>query len=117
MQIILGKENAEKVGDKYIVLDLDTFLINGEEVSSYCVLDASSIPLEEMTQLSHWVTNHNKIMENYHKQNWNFCEEMIEHCLDRWGGSMESFYTTLLARILDHKVQGLPKNWTGIISK
>jgi len=116
MQIILGKENAEKIGSKYIVLDLDTFLIDGEEIPSYCVLDASSIPLEEITQLSHWVTNHNKIMENYHKQNWEFCEQMIDHCLERWGGSMKSFYAVLLARILDLKTQDLPVNWTGVIS-
>ena len=117
MQIILGKENAEKISAKYVVLNLDTFLINGEEVPSYCVLDASSIPLEEMTQLPHWVTNHNKIMENYRKQNWEFCEQMIEHCLERWGGSMKSFYAVLLSRILELKTQDLPVDWTGAISK
>ena len=117
MQITLGKNNYEQLKDRYVILDLDTLSINGEPVPSYCVLDAKEIPLTEMTEIEHWRSNHNKIIENYHKRNFTYCEQMIEHCQNRWGGALDSFYTDLFARIQSVKNQTLPSNWTGYIIK
>lgn len=117
MNIVLGKQQYEQLKNQYIMLELDTLLINGETIPSYCVLDAKSIPLDEMTQLDHWRNNHNKIIENYHKRNFAFVEQMIEHCRNRWGGELESFYIDLYARTQKFKKQKLPDNWTGYIEK
>ena len=48
MQIIMGKETADQIGEKYIVLELDTVKIKGKLVPAFAVLDAGSIPLGEM---------------------------------------------------------------------
>jgi len=117
MNIILGEDQYQALKDQYIVLKLDTLVINGDKIPSYCVLDAKSIPLDEMTQLDHWRNNHNKIIENYHKRNFAFVEQMIEHCRNRWGGELESFYIDLYARTQKFKKQKLPDNWTGYIEK
>jgi len=117
MNIILGKSARQNLGDKYIVLELDTFEIAGELVPSYCVLDAGDIPLSEMQDIPAWVENHDKIMENYRKQNWNFCEQMIEHIQTRWGGALNSFYLTLYSRIQELKQQELPEEWNGSIKR
>lgn len=117
MNIILGKENYESIKDRYIMLEVDTLIINGQPTPSYCLLDPKQIPLEEMTQIEHWRENHNKIIENYHKRNFAFVEQMIEHCRNRWGGELESFYLDLYARTQELKKQKLPKNWTGYIQK
>ena len=117
MNIILGKENYNKLSDQFILLELDTVVINGNPTPSYCVLDAQTIPVTEMTEIEHWKNNHNKIIENYHKRNFAFVEQMIEHCRHRWGGTLESFYIDLYARTQSFKNKKLPDNWTGYIEK
>jgi len=117
MQIIMGKEVADKIGEKYIVLKLDTFKVERNLVPAFAVLDAGSIPLGEMQEIPTWVAHHNKVMENYYKKNWKFCEQMIEHCQGRWGGSMDSFYTEMLDRIKILKMKNPPKDWDGVIIK
>ena len=117
MQIILGKDIANQVEDKYIVLELDTFKHNDDVQTAYAVLDAASIPLGEMQEIPTWVEHHNKIMENYRKQNWNFCEQMIEHCQKRWGGELTSFYTEIYSRIQQLKTQELSETWNGILER
>tara|TARA_B100000780_G_C21082719_1_gene436095 strand:- start:776 stop:1135 length:360 start_codon:yes stop_codon:yes gene_type:complete len=111
MQIILGKEHAESIREKYIVLELDTFKMQDEYVPSYCILDAGAIPLSEMQELPLWQENHQKLIENYRKQNWDFCEQMIDHISPKWGGSVASFYITLYGRIQELKSEKLGKDW------
>lgn len=114
----MGEETAENVKDNYVLLELDIFRgQDNVETPAYAVLDASSIPLSEMQELPIWIEHHNKIMENYRKRNWNFCEQMIEHCRPRWGGELASFYMEMYARIQDLKKQTLPENWDGVIQR
>jgi len=117
MNIILGDDAYQTVKDKYLVLELDTFLIKGEPIKSYCVLDAGDLPLSEMQDLPLWEENHNKIISNWHKGNFEFCEQMIEHAQTRWGGNLRSFYSTMHDKIQDLKDQQLPEGWDGIVVK
>lgn len=118
MQIIMGEEAAANVRENYVLLELDTFRGPDKvETPAYAVLEASSIPLGEMQELPKWIEHHNKIMENYRKQNWNFCEQMIEHCRPRWGGELASFYVEIYARIQDLKNKELPEDWDGVIQR
>jgi hypothetical protein len=117
MNIILGEDAYNQVKDKYITLELDTFCISDENHKSYCVLDASDIPLGEMPELALWEDNHAKLIENWHKGNFEFCEQMIDHVMKRWGGHMNSFYTELYSRIQDIKDKELPEEWNGVIQR
>jgi hypothetical protein len=117
MNIILGDKAYNQVKDKYIVLELDTFRIDEQEHKSYCVLDAGDIPLGEMPELPLWQENHAKFIENWHKGDFNFCEQMVDHLMKRWGGHMNSFYTTVFGRIQELKEQDLPEDWDGVIQK
>ena len=117
MNIILGKESYQQLKDRYILLKLDTFLIDKQEMPSYCVIDAKDLPLTEMQDVMHWQNNHNKILENYYKRNWYFCEQMIEHCRQRWAGQLETFYIDLYTRIQQFKTQELDNNWTGYLER
>lgn len=117
MQIIMGQETADEIGEKYIVLALDTFKVEGKLVPAFAVLDAGSIPLGEMQEIPKWVKHHDKIMENFYKKNWSFCEQMIEECQNRWGGELLSFYTEIFARVQDLKTKRLPNDWDGVIIK
>jgi len=117
MNIILGEDAYNQVKDKFIVLELDTFCVNNENHKSYCVLDASDIPLGEMPEIPLWQENHAKLIENWHKGDFNFCDQMLEHLMKRWGGHMNSFYSEVQARVNDLKDSELPGDWTGVIQR
>ena len=51
MNIIFGDNVAELAREKYTVLELDTFLVDGQTATAYAIVE--KIPLLEMTNLPH----------------------------------------------------------------
>lgn len=97
MNIILGRERAEELRDKFTVLELDTFdHADGMQIPAYCVIPAEKIPLEEMGSLPQWVELHENLIKEYHKRNRRFCEDAIEHLRGKFGGEVDSFYNHVL---------------------
>ena len=116
MNIIIGEENAQQLEDKYTLLELDQLRLDpeSEPVSAYCVLE--NIPIEELPQLEEFADLHHKMIENYRKQNWSYCEQAIDHLCGRWGGTVDSFYSDLLTRIFDMK-DTVTEKWDPAIKK
>lgn len=119
MYIIFGNESAQDVEEKYIVLELDTMRLagNSEAVTAYCVLERDNIPLTEISQIPNYVNLHTKLMENYRKRNWDFCEQALEHLRSRWRGEVDSFYIEIGKRIAKYKEQDPGPEWDGIYEK
>lgn len=117
MNIILGQPTAESLSDRYILLPLDTFIIKGapEPVPSYCVIE--NVPISELPQMQNYRDLHVKLMENYGRQNWNYCEQAIEHLLGKWNGELDSFYADLLARVGQHRSVPPGANWQPAIAR
>lgn len=117
MNIILGEETAQPLRDRYTVLSLDTFRINGHEqlIKSFCVVE--TVPLQEVKQIDQWRDLHENLMVNYERQNWNFCEQALEHLQGKWNRELDSFYTDLFARIQERKAKGVDPTWSPIIDR
>jgi len=116
MNIIFGKEEAEKVGDKYIVLELDTVTIRSSTpITVYCVVE--NMPFADLHKADPLKKLHLELMENYRKRNWNYCEQAIEHLMGAWGNEVDTFYDNLLARVIDYKDNEPADSWTGIVAK
>lgn len=117
MKVIFGKQAAESLGNRMTVLELDTFFQVGlsEPITAYAVIDTEAIPLQEIPTMSNFVELHNNMMSEYRKQNWNYCEQAIEHLLGKWKGDLDTFYTDLESRIKQLKETNLSKDWQGII--
>jgi hypothetical protein len=115
MHIIFGKNTD--LDEKYTLLELDTIRIgkDGPELTAYCVLE--NIPLEEMPAVEMFKAFHTKLLQEYKKQNWNTCENLIAQLRGKWGGEADSFYSELAVRINNLKTQTLDDGWTGIIEK
>jgi hypothetical protein len=113
----MGKENVEGLGEKYIVLELDTMMIEDghEPVTAYCVLE--NLPITEMFTIKESRTLHEKLLENYRKKNWNFCQQAIEHLHGKWNRELDSFYDNILERIKVLESSDLDGSWDGIIRK
>jgi len=115
LNIIFGEEQREKIGDKYIVLPLDKVGVKGEysPTQLYAILGSESITLGEMPVLEQTIELHKKLIENYVKADWNFCEQALTHLKGKFGGEIDSFYNILETRIREYKINGLPPEWDG----
>lgn len=117
MNIILGEEAAQPLRDRYTVLSLDTFQITGRDqaIQSYCVIE--TVPLAEIKQTEQWRDLHENLMINYGRQNWNFCEQAIEHLQGKWNRELDSFYQDLLSRVQARKDHGVDPAWSPVIQR
>ena len=116
MNIILGKENADPLKDKYIVLELDTITIgDSEPITAFCVLDAP--PSLDPNITKSYANLHTSLMENYHRRDWNFCEQAVEQLMGFWHKELDSFYENINTRIQQYKENDPGPDWTGFIAK
>jgi hypothetical protein len=101
MHIILGRENVDfaNLESKFVVLELDTFRLppHGQLVEAFCVVE--NIPINHLARVDEMKTLHHNLLENYRKQDWNFCNQALEHLQGFWGSEVDSFYQSLQQRI------------------
>jgi len=113
---IIFKENLEEIAKKYTVLDLDTFqLPDGSVHTACCVIE--QIPIAELSAVESLKDLHANLIINYAKQDWNYCEQALEHLMGKWGGEVDSFYVELKTRIESFKNMPLDQTWTPVILK
>jgi hypothetical protein len=99
MNILLGEENAKSVDEKYIVLELDLIKFPGipEPVTAYSLIE--KINLDDVIGGTNWQELHAKLIENYRKRNWKYCQDAIEHLRGHWNGEIDSYYDNLNNRV------------------
>jgi hypothetical protein len=114
MYIVYGKE-AQQLGEKYLVLELDTFRVNDSLVPTYCVVDSVHIPLSEFSNIDSYRDLHKNLVKNYKIGNWAFCESAITYLNGKFNGELDSFYEILSKRITDLKDTPISDNWDGIL--
>jgi len=129
MNIIFGDHVVNAAKEKYTILELDTFKIEGEfesiigpvvartgpvrQITAYALIE--NTPLQEMSTLETFKELHSNLMQEYRSQNWKYCEDAMEHLTGKWNGELDTFYTELHERIQTLKTQSLDSTWTGII--
>jgi hypothetical protein len=116
MYIILGDEAAKNISSKYLVLELDRlrYHVNEEPITAYCVVDSEHVSLFDFNEMGDMVELHKKLIENYRKRNWDFCEHAIEHLQGKFKGELDSFYENLYERVKQYQSQEPAEDWTDI---
>jgi hypothetical protein len=97
-------------------LELDLFQTNTQEtpVPAYCLVE--NVPIQELAQADQWRDLHGKLMENYRRANWAFCEQALEHLIGKWNGEVDSFYQDLRQRVENLRDQGRSQSdWDPIL--
>jgi len=116
MNIILGKNNVGSISDRYVVLELDTLVIPGQDspVTAYALIERH--PITDMASIPQFQELHGNLIRNYKLRNWKYCTDAIEHLLGRWNGEIDSFYETMSQR-LDTLLDTDPgKDWDGSVA-
>jgi hypothetical protein len=117
MNIIFGIEQAEKLRERFTVLELDTFTFgtNGPNVTAYCVVEG--IPLDKLPLVESWQRLHEALIKNYQQRNWTYCGTLIEQLTGAWNLEMNSFYDELKLRISRLIEENPGEEWTPIIQR
>jgi hypothetical protein len=99
MDIIFGRENAEKLREKYTVLDLETVEKDGHSIEVFCLIGGDKISIGDLPQLEQWTKLHNDFLHGYQTQQWNYCRQCIDYLMGKFGGEVDTFYEEILKRI------------------
>ena len=115
MNIIFG-DVATEIAEHYTVLELDTVEIAPDRrIKTFCVI--GQIPLSEFTELESYKKIHSNMIQEYRKQNWNFCLRAIDVLLGKFNGELDSFYQELLSRVNDYQTNPPGNNWNWAIQQ
>ena len=99
MDIIFGRENAEKLREKYTVLDLETVEKDGHSIEVFCLIGGDKISIGDLPQFEQWITLHNDFLHGYQTQQYDYCRQCIDHLTGKFGGEVDTFYEEILKRI------------------
>ena len=117
MNIILGEENINNLGGKYLVLELDTFRLEGnsDPVRSYALID--SLEFSDLFQVEETRKLHQDLIRDYRSKDWKSCEILLDQLRGKWNGELDSFYEIMSERIVNLKTTGVDDDWDGSIIK
>jgi len=116
MNIIFG-DAINTVADTHTVLELDTFKLMPSEqlVKTYCVID--NLPLAEFPRLESNKNIHQQLIEQYRRQNWEFCRSALHSLKGCWNGEMDTFYQHLSDRVDEYIATPPGDDWSPVLIK
>lgn len=119
MQVIFGEQQKDLIGDRFTLLELDTFSQTGlpAPVTTYAVMGLNDIGLSDIPQMANFVTMHNAMLKEYRDRNWSFCFQALEHLKGKWNKQLDSFYEVFEDRLKELETQELPDGWNGVVAK
>jgi hypothetical protein len=98
MEIIFSREVAEGLRERYTVLELETFDVEGQQLETFCVVPAEKLMME-MGQLTDNVAVHNQLIQSLKENNNDIVIELSTALKGKFGGELDSFYDILLERL------------------
>ena len=99
MNIIFDRAVADSLGEKYLVLQLETLEADGKLVECFCVVPGERLMPVEMPVLNHYKRLHTQMIQELADKNYTYCREAIGHLYGKFGGELDSFYQVVLDRI------------------
>ena len=102
MDIIFHREIADTLRDRFTVLELETFDVDGQILETFCIVPADKIPIVDMPNLEKDVNMHEHLAKSIKQENWKFCVDAIPHLMGKFGGELDSFYEIILKKAVDN---------------
>jgi hypothetical protein len=114
MYIVFG-DQVKAIADSFTLLELDTFKLMPDQrlVPTWCVLE--KVALEDFPILESRKKIHSDLIEQYRKQNWEFCHRAIAALLGSWNKELDSFYVELGQRINELTQNPPGPDWDGTL--
>ena len=98
MQIVWNKEVAQQLKNSHTVLELETFDVEGERLTAYCLVPPEKV-INDIAQLGSLITLHESFIQAMNNKDYKLCTDISEHLRGRFGGELDSFYDEILKKI------------------
>lgn len=99
MFIVFGSEHLADLEQKYITLELESFNVDGQSKTAYCIVTAESISLGDYPDVERLRGLHQHFITNYNKGEYDQAMQALPHIKGKWGGELDSFYTIMEEKI------------------
>lgn len=98
MQIIWDSVAAQQLRANQTVLELETFPVNGESITAYCVVPAEKV-FPDITRLPSIMEMHVAFITAFNEKNYQLCWDIAPSLIGCFGGELDTFYETILDKI------------------
>ena len=99
MNIIFNRELANELKEKYLVLELETLIVNQQKLECFCVVPGDKISVTEMPVLNQLAELHQQFVDHLKLKNYATCLELMPQLQGKFGGELDSFYQIIQDRI------------------
>lgn len=112
--IVLGPVTAERLGDEYFTVELDTIAVKGkkEGTTIYTVFYNPSSNEQEQWETARLL--HNDMLKLYRAQEWKEAVKLVNKLKGSFDGKMDHYYDQWLERIGEMRTAKLPADWDGV---
>lgn len=86
------------MSSKHTLLELETFDVKGEPVTTYCVVPPEKI-VSDLAILDTLRDLHNKFLAAFKTQDLGTCEILSQQLTGRFGGELDTFYEEIVNRL------------------
>jgi len=98
MQIIWDSVAAQQLRSNHTVLELETFFVDGQSITAYCVVPAEKV-FPDITRLPTITELHVAFITAFNEKNYDLCRDIAPNLIGCFAGELDSFYQTILDKI------------------
>ena len=103
MQIVFKRDIADQLKERYTVLELETFIVDGIALEAFCVVPAEKLAFTDLNELNINIAAHNVFLSALKNKDHDLCMAMHKDLLGKFGGELDSFYDAIAERIIKVK--------------
>ena len=100
MQIIWDSTAAQQLRSNHTVLELETFFIDGQYITAYCVVPADKV-FPDITRLPTITELHVAFVKAFNDKDYQLCQDIAPNLIGVFCGELDSFYQAILDKITD----------------
>jgi adenylate cyclase len=117
LQIVIGANTADKIGDKFAALELDLITVKGKTRPErvYTLLGADDVAKsDDFQKLREW---NDRMLSCYRRQDWTGALEALQRALHAQNNfGLTEVYTLYSARIAAFQENAPPADWDGVFA-
>lgn len=113
MDIILGENTRNQIADMALI-ELDLIQVKGKTVPIRIYALMGDEDIAALAEFKELLSSHEKFLQNYREQNWDFALSHIAQYRQEGGGQLDKLYALYEDRINEFKASPPGQDWAGV---
>lgn len=114
VKIIIGPITAQRLGDGFFVIELDTIAVKGKNIGITIHTVFDNPDPKNRTQWETSLASHKTMLNLYRNQQWDSAIILVNKLMFEFDNNMQEYYKLWLDRIDEMRNMKLPDNWNGV---